>query len=689
MKLKALSWVLAISLISAPFMPAWAGTGVLSDDDLSGFSARGLQVIYNGPVTVGQDNNNDSVQLKSDAQKSARALMLTNTAGSAVNVGQNLGSAYELIGFNGIFQKNDQFALNQPGESEQYIYNNPLGLIDITALQDNNNASVQLKDDAQKWVGFVMANTAGSAANVGQNFASAGNLLFGNLFVQKNYQTAINDALVFDPAQYVWNGGLVLGVDAFQNNNNGSTQIVDTQQGHYIAALNTAGSAANMAQNFAYGKNGALLDLAIQKNWQRAENNSAADQHVLNGYSILAASLFQNNNNGSVQIEEGAQDHIKAMVVANTASSAENIGQNIASLKSVVSLNLGEQVNRQKAESYTYMHQEIENVALLELNALQDNNNGSVQVNYSQDEPKGLTLSNVANSAVNIGQNIITIGDLVGLDVAEQKNEQRATAYTNSTQDISNLILSLSLAQDNNNASVQLNGSQNEAKGLSILNSAGSAVNVGQNFAGIFNAAGITLIKQVNEQKAFTGTETLVNGNGNSGLFLQPNQNSILVAPSVAEQNIESLVAVLQDNNNGSVQLNDSQNSVEALSLVNAAISAVNVGQNIASVKGLLPLGTIVEQKNVQLAVNNSYTDQDVANGLVLGQRNNNGSIQLNESQRYVEGLNVANVAGSAFNVGQNIASVKGITGLTGIVQTNYQAAINTGAVVMTPGIAH
>ncbi len=660
MKRKIMALLVAVALVGLPLAPSWAAT--LSDDELGSVSARGLQIVYNGPVNVGQDNNNDSVQLESKSQKMVHGLAVTNAADSAGSVGQNIASAYELIGFNGIFQKNVQFAKNEPQASKQYILNNPFGLFDLSAFQDNNNGSVQVKDDAQNKVSaLVLSNTALSAANLGQNIASAGNLAFGNLFVQKNYQTAKND--VYKDKQVVTNGGFLLGIDAFQKNNNGSVQVADAQQGGrhagFMVLANSADSAANVAQNIANGRDAALMGIAFQKNRQKAYNDTYTKQSVENGFSFLSASIFQDNNNGSVQISDGAQQWLSAMVIANAAASAANVGQNIASLESFVSLNFVEQLNHQKADNDSYVSQNVKNIGLLEVSALQDNNNASVQVAHAQDWASALTLSNVANSAVNIGQNIVAIGDFIGLDIVSQKNDQKARSETKSKEAVVNLFVSLPLAQDNNNASVQLNDSQSHVRGLSILNAAASAVNIGQNIASVYNAgSGITAVKQVNEQKAFNG-------------------GFCFWDESKAGQFVVSLASLAQDNNNASVQLNDSQNYAAGLSIVNAAMSAVNVGQNIAGVAGRFPLGTIVDQKNIQFAYNNADTDQVVVTGFSVDQDNNNGSVQLNDSQKHTQGLTIANIANSAFNAGLNIGSVRGITGLTGIVQTNCQTAIN------------
>jgi len=61
---------------------------------------------------------------------------------------------------------------------------------------------------------------------------------------------------------------------------------------------------------------------------------------------------------------------------------------------------------------------------------------------------------------------------------------------------------------------------------------------------------------------------------------------------------------------------------------------------------------------------------------MLLGQDNNNGSVQLNNAQVGTTGMVILNSANSAVNVGINMANVTGATGFT-INQTAIQSAIN------------
>jgi hypothetical protein len=604
-----------------------------------------------------QRNNLNSVQLNDDAQVDVDSMILANTAGSAMNIGQNVADSFAIFGFNGIVQENIQFADNSyfwSNWSFQDITNDD-GFVTITSFQDNNNSSVQLNDSAQDGTStMILANTAQSGMNIGQNVASAGNLVFGNLFIQSNDQVALNNTWVTQ--EPIGNYGLFAQVTIGQDNNNGSVQVEGAQvdpSGMVIA--NTANSAANIAQNIASGIDFAIVNIALQSNDQYAESLTTSTQTIDNEAIVISAPLFQDNNNGSVELAGGAQDAATGLVVANTAASAMNTGQNVASLFSIVNINAAIQSNDQTAFLFSEVDQEVNNLSLvLEVDFLQDNNNASVQLTGSQNGASAMSLSNVSNSAANVGQNVASLFDIVGLDIAVQSNTQSAVIDSGPEQDVTNagtFFASISLFQDNNNSSVQLNGSQNGADGVSLLNASTSAVNVGQNIASVFNPIGLNFVEQSNDQFAFAEVE--------------------------AEQTVLNDIAVVQDNNNGSVQLNDSQNGASGLSILNAAMSAVNVGQNIADITGAVPFGTTVSQANTQYAENDATMGQAITNVVVIGpQDNNNGSVQLNGSQAGISALLVGNVVSSAVNYGQNIASVTGASGIT-MTQVNSQTAIN------------
>ncbi len=280
----------------------------------------------------------------------------------------------------------------------------------------------------------------------------------------------------------------------------------------------------------------------------------------------------------------------------------------------------------------------------------QQNNNASVQIkgSGSQKRLQAVSLANIAGSAANVGQNIASFS---GKELeAIQVNGQVAAARADTEQYVSNAYpddSNTALYQNNNNSSVQLRDSQTEVKALSILNTAGSAANVGQNIARA-EAEEVTRAAQVNAQGAFVTAE--------------------------ARQLVYSDEVKGQNNNNASVQLIDSQTNSTALSTMNAAVSAVNVGQNIVSMKQQQDVS--VSQANLQLAVTRSSADQYVENyGNVEYQNNNDSSIQLIDSQFSTNALSVANVAGSAVNFGQNMATMTGVKGAA-LMQLNLQKAV-------------
>lgn len=603
-----------------------------------------------------QRNNLQSVQLNDDSQAFIGSMILANTAGSAANIGQNVGNAAALFGFNVLLQENIQVADNGTGWenwSVQSITNDDF-LVTITSLQDNNNSSVQLQGNAQDSTStMIMANTAQSAMNIGQNVASGSNIVLGNLFIQSNDQVALNNTLVTqDP---IGNYGLLAQVTIGQDNNNGSVQVTGGQfDASGMIITNTANSASNAAQNIASGTNFALFNIALQENIQYAENTTASIQTIDNMALIVSAAVLQDNNNASVQLS-GAQDLITGMIVANTAASAMNTAQNVTNLVGVIDVKVVSQVNDQIAVNDTFTPHAVNNLSLvLEFDLLQNNNNASVQLDGSQNLASGLSMSNVSNSAANVGQNVANMSDIIGINIASQSNIQDAFNLGDTGQDIINVgtfLAGVSILQDNNNSSVQLNDSQNNASGMSLLNAATSAVNVGQNIATVFNPIGLSLVVQENDQIAVNDASTV--------------------------QSVVNDIAIVQNNNNGSVQLNDSQNGASGLSVMNIAMSAVNVGQNIANITGSVPFGTTVSQINTQVATNNTTKTQTVDNIVVIGpQNNNNNSVQLNGSQAGISGLAIGNIVGSAVNYGQNIAAITGASGIT-MTQTNIQTAFN------------
>ncbi len=683
-----------------------------------------------------QRNNNNSVQMNENAQNNSSGMTISNTAASASNIGQNFANTEQIIGFNVVLQSNEQYAYNGSGWSNwsfQDITNNA-GVFTLTTSQDNNNASVQMNDGAtaQNNVNAMnLSNVAHSATNTAQNAAYVANVALGNIVSQSNYQVA--DSLTWT-AQTIGNYGLI-NVNIDQDNNNASVQIQDGQNDvQAFAVSNVANSASNTAQNVVGGLNIIGLNVAIQTNESYATNESLSEQSINNNGLLVQANISQDNNNASVQLQ-GGQNNFNGMSIANISTSASNVGQNIASYDTLAQIGIIGQSNTQSAYNlvegdqyisnasllisaslfqdnnntsvqvnggqnnanamsflnssasaanvgqnvgsltglaqigvigqYNYQDstsevsnsnsQTVDNLSLvLEVNALQNNNNASVQVNGAQNNVNTLSFANAASSAMNVGQNVLNMSDLIGLNLAEQINSQSAYNLSSADQTVTNIgifLASVSLAQDNNNASVKLNNSQNNASGLSFINTSNSAVNNGMNIANITNPIGLTAISQMNDQYAENAAH--------------------------ATQDVYNDIAVAQNNNNGSVQLNNSQNNISSMAVLNTSLAAVNNGINLANVTGSTPFGTIVSQSNYQTAINDSDATQTVSNVVVLaGQNNNNGSVQLNNSQTGASSLVLANIVNSAANTGFNMAAITGASGWT-LNQVSVQSAIN------------
>lgn len=685
-----------------------------------------------------QRNNTNSVQINDNTQSNTNGMVIANTAGSASNIGQNIGLSGQFVGFNVLLQSNEQYAYNGSGWSNWSFQdiNNNNGLLTVTTFQDNNNASVQLNNGttAQENVNsMVLANTAHSASNTAQNVAAAGNLLVGNLIAQSNYQEAYNQAWA---SQGIGNYG-VINVNVAQDNNNSSVQISSGQNNvNSMAVLNVANSAANTAQNTLDGFSIIGLNLGYQSNEQYAANSISADQSINNNGLLVSANLFQDNNNSSVQVDNG-QGNLNTMATANVASSANNIGQNIGNFTSLAQIAALGQYNTQTANSYASSYQPISNASLvLEASLFQDNNNGSVQINGAQNNNSSLAFTNAASSSQNIAQNVGNFTSLAQIAALGQYNTQTANNYAYSYQPVDNvsLVLEVDAAQHNNNASIQMNGAQNNNSSLALSNVASSASNIGQNILSIADIAGLDLAEQINNQESYSyseGGQTVTNNgiflasvslaqdnnnasvqannaqNNNSGMLLQNaaasatnigqniadvfnpigfsylNQENIQTATNefyFDSHDITNDIAVAQNNNNGSVQLNNSQNGAASMMTLNTSLSAANSAMNIASITGSTPFGTMVSQYNEQTATNDIGavdSSQTVSNGVViLGQNNNNGSVQLNSSQVGTTGMVILNAANSATNIGLNIANVSGASGMT-ITQTAIQSATN------------
>ncbi|OPY70905.1 MAG: hypothetical protein A4E57_00220 [Syntrophorhabdaceae bacterium PtaU1.Bin034] len=681
MKRDFLRFLLALSLIAAPVSPAFAGTDTLSDNELASVNAKGF--------AVEASNNNASVQLY-ESQNGIKGVSVVNIAGSAANVGQNLTSVSETVGIALLTQKNEQYSDNTgggffqttyntdwPGDADNYYNNNAsvqgmgsgsetgiraLSLANVAGsafnvgqniakvevnyfvdmlqsneqeavndflavqtvvnevgaltYQSNSNATAQLID-SQNWAkGLSIANVAASAPNVGQNVAN----VKGEYFVGVG-QISIQEAeAVIEPIQVVANDNWV----RYQTNNNASAQGVDSQNwAQAVSLLNAAASTVNVGQNIANVKADKFAYIG-QANVQFTENDIEATQLVVNGD---ADAKYQANNNASVRFVD-SQNGAKAVSIANLAASAVNIGQNIANVKVEENFEV-EQFNIQAAVADIETTQVVFNADDAKHQA---NNNASVQLVGSQNEARALSIANLAASAANIGQNIAKVKAEEDFGV-EQFNIQAAVAEIEPTQVVKSDEVKY---QRNNSASVALVGSQNEARALSIANLAASAANIGQNIAKV-EAEEDFGVEQVNVQAVVADIEI---------------SQTVANADTVKHQ----------ANNKGTVALRGSQNWASALAIINAAASAVNIGQNIAGISGQRDID--VFQTNNQTASVATFPNQTLENdGTVIYQANNGTSVRLIDSQSHASGLVIANVAGSGVNIGQNITSLRGLLG--------------------------
>jgi hypothetical protein len=674
-----------------------------------------LTTIFPGAAVYrNQHNNNGSVQLGGEEQSFVESFLVSNAAVSAVNIGQNMVYAETVKGLSAI-QTNEQYAENY-NDIAQAVWN--YGSMEG---QNNNSTSVQAFGCAQaSSQPGLLVNAAGSAVNEGLNIVSAA-LIGGEcchrhgheiFFTQNNDQDA--SGILGGDGQAVVNFRRA----AQQSNNFGAVQMNENAQNwtSAVAVTNAASSAVNVGQNFVFLAGGEYVMSIEQLNDQAANNSVSGVQGVWNWDGVED----QNNNHASVQIGGGAQSCVDVVSLANVAGSAVNIGQNLASITGGKEVRV-HQANCQSAVSETDTVQGVYNWAVQN----QNNNNGSVQLAAAQNRTTSNSIVNAAISAVNVGQNIAQ-ASVCKEAFVEQFNDQ----YTDVSWGGDQYVTSGDgmERQYNNNAAVQLTDAQNEAKGLSILNAAASAVNVGQNVAAV--EAMDARVRQTNDNQTAVvnvnpddpridnerGAEDQYNNSSSvygtgSGSQKQVQVVSLAnIATSAANigQNIADVKADKwasvkqkndqfaeivaegtpvsqtvyndwwvnnQNNNNASVQGDDLQNSMTAASIMNAALSAVNLGQNIAKVDAgeWMEVRQINKQEASVDVSSNQTIDNDTLS--VAGQNNNNASVQLIGSQGAVKAISVANLAATAANVGQNVAVLQSGKEIDDGRQVNVQEA--------------
>ena len=582
----------------------------------TGVDSTAVQYVDNMKAT-GQTNNNGSVYMIG-SQNLASGVSILDAALSSVNVGQNIASV--TAGLAEFAQVNLQ-AARAEAMGVQYVAG-----YGVTG-QANNNGSVQLLGaGSQNYVeGDSLANIAGSAANIGQNVASVGAL--GTVFTQFNGQAALG--------MEGFSQTVVSGDVKEQVNNNASVRLDDSQ--NHVQALslaNIASSAANVGQNTASVEAAGAASF-LQLNLQLAAAYNGSAQAVESDEVTKQA-----NNNGSVQLlGAGSQNYASALSMANIAGSAANIGQNVASVEGIGKIQpvlvAFAQRNVQAALEAAPVTQAVMSYGVMQ----QANNNGSVQAVDSQNDGKSISFANMAATAGNIGQNIATV-DAANVSFV-QANRQGAGLDTAVTQEVGSKGV---MKQASNNASIQLIDSQSVSSALSVLNAAGSAVNVGQNVADVTATMNAGFI-QTNAQASGvlgTYTQSIMNGDTNK-------------------------VAA----NNASIQMVGSQDYVSAESIANLAGSAGNIAQNIATIQAGSHINAL--QANLQVAAADVYADQQVKSGKTMSQTANNGSIDLINSQNGISALSTVNAAMSAINVGQNIIEACGTD--VNIHQVNVQYA--------------
>ncbi len=182
--------LLSALLVGALSVPAISGE-VLSEEELDEVSAKGIQTVINDEyLDDEQFNNNGSLQLANQAQQDIENVVVNNNAQSAANTGVNLLGNLDTSGDIDATQTNDQYADNYVAYTEQYVFTEE----HVDDEQYNNNASVQLINEAQEFANAVAAvNSAQSSSNLGLN--AVGNLATATSITthQTNDQTAYND----------------------------------------------------------------------------------------------------------------------------------------------------------------------------------------------------------------------------------------------------------------------------------------------------------------------------------------------------------------------------------------------------------------------------------------------------------------------------------------------------------------
>ncbi|NPA82594.1 MAG: hypothetical protein GXO31_08290 [Epsilonproteobacteria bacterium] len=444
--------------------------------------------------------------------------------------------------------------------------------------------------------------------------------------------------------QNIYNGGTT---NSQLNNNEALELRGESQKGAQgMEVVNSSSSAINANQNVASLVNGS--GELTQKNCQIAKNGKNAVQTTTNKRTVNG----QVNDNGAVNLSDQAQMEASASVMVNAAKSGINEGQNILTVDKSKNLVL-RQKNSQQASNTNALVQHISSEDTV---LRQSNNNAAIQLNGdAQSKASALSIDNSASSAKNTGQNILYATDTENPKLWQENVQNAEHAKTMLEQTVSNGENTRD--QKNNSASVQANdNAQNEASGLAITNTAYSAENIGQNIMEAKDVTGNIKISQKNTQNAYNG----------GGKY---EYQSVITAKK----------AVNAKNNNAAVQVNGAQNDISGMAFTNTANSALNIGQNIASIENAGNLN-FIDQSNDQHAINKYNAPQKVVNGSAENGQNNNGAVQINDAQKNLSSLASHNNADSAVNSGVNVLDVSGKpTKGSVLTQTNTQVAENCG----------
>ena len=444
--------------------------------------------------------------------------------------------------------------------------------------------------------------------------------------------------------QNIYNGGTTNS----QYNNNEALELrgKSQQKAQGMEIVNSSSSAINANQNVASLVNGS--GELTQKNCQIAKNGKNAVQSTTNKKSLKD----QINDNGAVNLSDKAQMGSSASVMVNAAKSGINEGQNILTVDKSKNLVL-RQKNSQQASNTNAL---VQHVASEDTVMKQSNNNAAVQLNGdAQSKASALSIDNSASSAKNTGQNILYATDTENPKLWQENVQNANHAKTMLEQTVTNG--ENTKEQKNNSAAVQANdNAQNGANGLAITNTAYSAENIGQNIMDAKDVTGNIKISQKNTQNAYNG----------GGKYEYQYVGT-------------AKKAVNAKNNNAAVQVNGAQNDISGMAFTNNANSALNIGQNIASIENAGNLN-FIDQTNEQKAVNKYTAPQKIVNGSADNGQNNNGAVQVNNAQKNLASLASHNNADSAVNSGVNVLDVSGKpTTASVLTQSNVQSAENCG----------